>query len=83
MSNDLVGNSDANRTRRTIEQEVPSAGFAPLHRFHADMVAIVLLLEELRVTHITLGAMQTMAENGFFYGTFSTPMAFRNFPSLV
>lgn len=52
-----------------------TTGFAPLHRFHTHMVAIVLLLEELRVARITLGAMQTMAEDNLadslgLYGEF-------------
>jgi hypothetical protein len=52
-----------------------SAGFTLLHRFHADVVAIILLLEEFRVASITVGAMQTMAEDNLadslgLYGEF-------------
>ncbi len=40
-----------------------TAGSASLHRFHADVVAVVLLFEELRVTHITPGAMHAVTED--------------------
>jgi hypothetical protein len=39
------------------------AGLSSLHRFHGDMVAVVLFYKEFRVTLITIGAMFYMAEN--------------------
>jgi hypothetical protein len=52
-----------------------TAGPALLHRFHADVVAVILLFEETRVADITFGAMQTVAEDNFanrlgLYGEF-------------
>ena len=40
-----------------------TAGLAPLHYFHADMVAVAFLLEEFWMTRITLGSMYVMAED--------------------
>lgn len=48
---------------RTLPVVAGSAGPASLHQFHGDMVTVVLLFEEFRVTHITVGAMQAMAED--------------------
>jgi hypothetical protein len=59
----VAGRTISGDAKRLPTVVAGSAGFAPLHRFHADVVAIVLLLEELRVTHITLCAMQTVAED--------------------
>jgi len=45
-----------------------TAGHASLHGFHADVVAVVLLFEQFRVTAITVGAMSAMTEDDFTDG---------------
>jgi hypothetical protein len=42
-----------------------AAGHSPLHHFHADVVAVSLLFEDLRMTEPAVGAVATMTENNF------------------
>jgi hypothetical protein len=42
-----------------------AAGHSPLHHFHADMIAVSLLFEDLRVTKCAVGTMAAMTENNF------------------
>jgi len=38
-------------------------GFASLHRFHADVIAVALLFEPFRMAHITVSTMEAVAES--------------------
>lgn len=52
----------ASDAERPLSVVAGSAGLALFHCFHADMVAIVLLLEDLRVAGIAVSTMQAVAE---------------------
>jgi hypothetical protein len=65
----------ASNAERLLPIVAGSTGSAPFHQFHGDVITVVLLFEECRMTRVTVCAMQAMAEDNFadslgLYGEF-------------